>query len=111
MIVRWGSAPAAGGVPSAPDRVDSSAPAAFGSLQPTGRPGNDRTMERSTVANRWNLDLIEDYYERWRKDPDSVDGSWRIFFEGYELGRQSRRSARRRRSISTRRRARRPSRG
>ena len=41
-------------------------------------------MERATVANRWNLDLIEDYYDRWRKDPASVEESWRIFFEGYE---------------------------
>ena len=45
-------------------------------------------MERATVANRWNVDLIEDYYDRWRKDPASVEESWRIFFEGYELGHQ-----------------------
>ena len=43
-------------------------------------------MNRSTVANRWNLDLIEENYQRWRNDPASVDESWRIFFEGYELG-------------------------
>ncbi len=46
-------------------------------------------MERATVANRWNVDLIEDYYARWRKDPGSVDESWRNFFEGYELGNQA----------------------
>jgi 2-oxoglutarate dehydrogenase E1 component len=45
-------------------------------------------MERATVASRWNVDLIEDYYDRWRKDPASVEESWRIFFEGYELGHQ-----------------------
>ncbi len=45
-------------------------------------------MERATVANRWNVDLIEDYYGRWRQDPASVDESWRVFFEGYELGQQ-----------------------
>jgi 2-oxoglutarate dehydrogenase E1 component len=45
-------------------------------------------MERATVANRWNLDLIEDYYGRWLKDPASVGDSWRIFFEGYEFGRE-----------------------
>lgn len=44
-------------------------------------------MNRSTVANRWNLDLIEDYHQRWRNDPASVDETWRIFFEGFELGR------------------------
>lgn len=44
-------------------------------------------MNRPTVANRWNLELIEDYHQRWRNDPASVDESWRIFFEGFELGR------------------------
>src|SRR3954471_12836198 len=43
-------------------------------------------MNRSTVANRWNLELIEANYQRWRSDPASVDESWRLFFEGYELG-------------------------
>ncbi|QEH36292.1 Multifunctional 2-oxoglutarate metabolism enzyme [Aquisphaera giovannonii] len=44
-------------------------------------------MTSPTVANRANLELIEDYYSRWRSDPGSVDPSWRQFFEGYELGR------------------------
>src|SRR4051794_22692896 len=43
-------------------------------------------MTRTTVANRSNLSLIEDYYQRWVRDPDSVEASWRNFFEGYELG-------------------------
>ena len=43
-------------------------------------------MTRTTVAHRANLSLVEDYYERWRHDPSSVDPSWRNFFEGYELG-------------------------
>ena len=43
-------------------------------------------MNRSTVANRSNLDLIEESYKRWRDDPNSVDESWRHFFEGFELG-------------------------
>ncbi len=42
-----------------------------------------------SFANRWNLDLLEDYYARWRRDPASVDESWRAFFDGYELGSQS----------------------
>jgi 2-oxoglutarate dehydrogenase E1 component len=46
-------------------------------------------MERSTVANRLNLSLIEDYYERWLKDPTSVDSSWRYFFDGFTLGRDA----------------------
>ncbi len=42
-------------------------------------------MNRSTVASRWNLDVIEENYQRWRNDPTSVEESWRHFFEGYEL--------------------------
>ena len=68
-------------------------------------------MERATVANRWNLDLIEDYYDRWRKDPASVEESWRIFFEGYELGHQAGGPPRRGAWTSTRRGRRRPSPG
>ncbi len=43
-------------------------------------------MTRSTFATRWNLDALEAAYQRWRHDPDSVDESWRLFFEGFELG-------------------------
>ena len=45
-------------------------------------------MERANFASPANLSLIEDYYERWKKDPSSVDASWRIFFEGFDLGRE-----------------------
>ncbi len=43
-------------------------------------------MTGSTVGSRWNLELIDEYYERWRKDPGSVDSSWAHFFEGFEVG-------------------------
>jgi 2-oxoglutarate dehydrogenase E1 component len=43
-------------------------------------------MNRSTVAQRGNLDLLDANYKRWKDDPQSVEQSWRIFFEGYELG-------------------------
>ena len=46
-------------------------------------------MNRSTVANRWNLELIEENYQRWSSDPTSVDATWQAFFEGYELAAQS----------------------
>jgi 2-oxoglutarate dehydrogenase E1 component len=42
-------------------------------------------MNRSTVANRENLELIEENYRRWGQDPGSVDATWQAFFEGYEL--------------------------
>ena len=44
-------------------------------------------MNRSTVASRYNLELIEDQYQRWRDDPTSVDETWQFFFQGYDLGR------------------------
>ncbi len=47
---------------------------------------------RPSFATRGNLDLIEENYLRWERDPDSVDGSWRAFFEGFELGNTSQRN-------------------
>ena len=43
-------------------------------------------MSLVRFATRWNLDAIEAAYRRWQKDPASVDDSWRLFFEGFELG-------------------------
>jgi 2-oxoglutarate dehydrogenase E1 component len=43
-------------------------------------------MIRTTAATRWNLDAIESAYRAWQENPDSVDESWRHFFEGFELG-------------------------
>jgi 2-oxoglutarate dehydrogenase E1 component len=42
-------------------------------------------MKHTTIANRWNADLIDDNYETWRKSPQSLDAEWRAFFEGFEL--------------------------
>ena len=36
-------------------------------------------------AARPNLDLLEQNYDRWQKDPDSLDSGWSAFFEGFEL--------------------------
>jgi 2-oxoglutarate dehydrogenase E1 component len=41
---------------------------------------------RPSFATRGNLDLIDENYRRWEKDPDAVDPTWRAFFEGFELG-------------------------
>jgi 2-oxoglutarate dehydrogenase E1 component len=41
---------------------------------------------RPSFATRLNLDLLEENYERWQQDPESVDSSWSAFFEGFELG-------------------------
>ncbi len=43
-------------------------------------------MIRANIATRWNLDVIESAYQKWQADPASVDESWRLFFEGFELG-------------------------
>jgi 2-oxoglutarate dehydrogenase E1 component len=43
-------------------------------------------MSTATFAGRWNLAAIESAYERWRQDPAAVDESWRLFFEGFDLG-------------------------
>src|SRR5438477_5733946 len=39
-----------------------------------------------SFATRPNLDLLEQNYARWQKDPDSLDSGWSAFFEGFELG-------------------------
>ena len=39
-----------------------------------------------SFANRFNADLLEENYQRWRVDPASVDSTWAAFFEGFELG-------------------------
>ncbi|MFO0845148.1 MAG: 2-oxoglutarate dehydrogenase E1 component [Gemmataceae bacterium] len=43
-------------------------------------------MSHGTVAAAANLEVIESAYRSWRRDPESVDPSWRYFFEGFELG-------------------------
>ncbi|MBO0699581.1 MAG: 2-oxoglutarate dehydrogenase E1 component [Zavarzinella sp.] len=43
-------------------------------------------MPQPMFATAANLELIEDYYRRWRADPTSVDDRWQAFFEGFELG-------------------------
>jgi 2-oxoglutarate dehydrogenase E1 component len=46
-------------------------------------------MIRRSFATRWNLDAIEAAYQRWRLDAASVDETWQVFFEGFELGETS----------------------
>jgi 2-oxoglutarate dehydrogenase E1 component len=41
---------------------------------------------RTSIATRANLDLIEENYRRWQRNPASVDSGWAAFFEGFELG-------------------------
>src|SRR4029077_6714531 len=41
---------------------------------------------RTTIDARANLELIEENYRRWQRNPESVDSGWSAFFEGFELG-------------------------
>jgi 2-oxoglutarate dehydrogenase E1 component len=43
-------------------------------------------MTIGTIAVTANMEALDDLYQRWRQDPQSVDASWRCFFEGFELG-------------------------
>ena len=39
----------------------------------------------TTIASRWNADLVDRNFEVWLSKPDSLDPEWRAFFEGFEL--------------------------
>jgi 2-oxoglutarate dehydrogenase E1 component len=43
-------------------------------------------MTSIPVAARANSDLIEAAYAQWLDNPDSVDPTWRAFFQGFTLG-------------------------
>ena len=43
-------------------------------------------MNRSSVPTRANSAVLEAAYEAWLKDPNSVDPTWRAFFQGFTLG-------------------------
>ena len=40
----------------------------------------------STFTARWSEGLIDENYQRWLSNPESVDPDWSAFFEGFELG-------------------------
>ncbi len=41
---------------------------------------------KSSVSSRFNADLLDQKYEQWCQDPQSVESDWCAFFEGFELG-------------------------
>ncbi len=43
-------------------------------------------MNAVTVSERANASLIEEYHQRWLDNPESVDATWRAFFQGFTLG-------------------------
>jgi 2-oxoglutarate decarboxylase len=47
-------------------------------------PETSSSNQASTFgANAW---LVDEMYEQYRADPESVSGSWREFFQGYRPG-------------------------
>ncbi len=40
----------------------------------------------SQSVNSWSSDFLEDQFNRWKVDPESVDPQWKQFFLGFELG-------------------------
>lgn len=43
-------------------------------------------MHPVSVSESANAGLIEEYHQRWLDNPDSVDPTWRAFFQGFTLG-------------------------
>lgn len=43
-------------------------------------------MKNLSFANRWNADLLDEYYDQWLSEPDSLEPKWQAFFEGFQLG-------------------------
>lgn len=41
---------------------------------------------KSSVSARFNAELLEQKYDQWCGDPQSVEADWCAFFEGFELG-------------------------
>jgi 2-oxoglutarate dehydrogenase E1 component len=39
-------------------------------------------------VNGWNAAWVDQQYQRWQEDPNSVGPEWRTFFQGFELGSQ-----------------------
>ncbi|RMH89048.1 MAG: 2-oxoglutarate dehydrogenase E1 component, partial [Calditrichaeota bacterium] len=46
-------------------------------------------MEKLSYLSNAHPDYIESLYQEYLRDPESVDISWRRFFEGFELGRSA----------------------
>src|SRR5436309_1581128 len=43
-------------------------------------------MNSLTLPTRANSDVIEAMHRAWLENPDSVDPTWRAFFQGFTLG-------------------------
>ncbi|MBV7440467.1 2-oxoglutarate dehydrogenase E1 component [Weeksellaceae bacterium TAE3-ERU29] len=46
-------------------------------------------MDRFSFLNAVHAEYIDDLYEKYKKYPDSIDPSWKSFFQGFDFGQQS----------------------
>ncbi len=47
---------------------------------------NNANLEgRAPAVTSWNGDYVDDLYDRWKDDPQSLSESWQIFFQGFEM--------------------------
>jgi len=46
-------------------------------------------MDRFSYLNNLDNSVIEELFEKYKKDPDSVEESWKLFFEGFEFCEQN----------------------
>ncbi|MCF8297829.1 MAG: 2-oxoglutarate dehydrogenase E1 component, partial [Saprospiraceae bacterium] len=44
-------------------------------------------MDKFSYLHNIDPDVIEDLYQNFKQNPESVDSSWRMFFEGFEFSR------------------------
>ena len=87
--------------PAAAPRVWDEAARFWGETRPGEKPPRKKSVSRDggygvqspphdfmaiSFATRSNLELIEQNYEQWRKNPEAVDSTWAAFFDGFELG-------------------------
>ncbi|HVU16158.1 MAG TPA: 2-oxoglutarate dehydrogenase E1 component [Candidatus Didemnitutus sp.] len=43
-------------------------------------------MNPANVSTQANAIVVEEYYQRWLDNPESVDPTWRAFFQGFSFG-------------------------
>ena len=48
---------------------------------------------KSSISARFNAGLLDQKYDQWCEDPQSVEADWSAFFEGFELGNAQRATA------------------
>ncbi len=50
--------------------------------------GKQQKSEAMKIPETLNLDYLDAQYERYQDDPESVGREWRVFFNGFDIGRQ-----------------------